>query len=236
MALFGSSKGKKPSSTGIDKKGIIAVLSRVLTSVRMRVQGMALSKDQSNVFIEGFDTAGRVKLKTTAPLVRGSEITIFFFNVDSDGIKQPSKLDLVIDSANNGICLATLAGPIMPIERRSSYRLPVDDYPYYRQRVRLSVNEIPMKVMDVSGGGASFQTKFTDLKKDDDTTVSLVILGQSYDIPATVVRVSNREGVKELGVRFNHKTKMSQDRIEGLIFKLQQGKLAEEVEVGPINL
>ncbi|MBF0497936.1 MAG: PilZ domain-containing protein [Deltaproteobacteria bacterium] len=236
MALFGSPKAKTPSHTGLDKKGIIAVLSRVLTSVRMRVQGMALSKDQSNVFIEGFDSAGRVKLKTSAPLVRGSEITIFFFNVDSDGIKQPSKLDLIIDSVNNGVSLGTLTSPIMPIERRTSYRLPVDDYPYYRQRVRLSVNEIPMKVMDVSGGGASFQTKLTELKKDDDTTVSLIIQGQAYDIPATVVRVSNREGIKEVGVRFNHKTKMSQDRIEGLIFKLQQGKLAEETESGRTNL
>ncbi|MBF0476033.1 MAG: PilZ domain-containing protein [Deltaproteobacteria bacterium] len=235
MALFGSPKGKKPSNADLDKKGIVAVLSRVLTSVMMRVRGMTLSKDQANVFIEGFDAAGRVRLKTSAPVVRGSEITIFFFNVDSDGIKQPSKLDLVIDSVNNGICLATPAGPVMPIERRSSYRLPVDDYPYYRQRVRLSVNELPMKAIDISGGGARFEAKFTDLKKDDDVTVSLIIQDQSFVMPATVVSVVSRERAKDLRIKFNHKTKMSQDKIEGLIFKLQQGKLAEELEVGPIN-
>ncbi|MBF0474372.1 MAG: PilZ domain-containing protein [Deltaproteobacteria bacterium] len=227
MSILGFLK-RRGENKYIDKTEIRDVLSTLLTSVRMKFKNTATPSPEPTAFIEGFDKNDRVLLKTDYPMVQGTEVDISFFRLDQSGKIVPNVLSLVIDAHEGELYYAKIDGPLRLGDMRAEYRLPVGDSQYYRARVRLLFDGKPLKLIDVSGGGASFETKTLLIEKSETMKVIMSMLNEVFNLDATVLRADLYRGVRTVHLRFDHKLAKVRDKIDGLIFELQRQKYAEE--------
>ncbi|MBF0509246.1 MAG: PilZ domain-containing protein [Deltaproteobacteria bacterium] len=227
MSILGFLK-RRGENKYIDKTEIRDVLSKLLTSVRMKFKNIATPSPEPTAFIEGFDKNDRVLLKTDYPMMRGTEVDISFFRLDQSGKRVPNVLSLVIDAHEGELYYAKIDGPLRLGDMRADYRLPVGDNQYYRARVRLLLDGKPLKLIDVSGGGASFETKSLHIEESETLKVILSMLNEVFNLDATVLRADLYRGVRTVHLRFDHKMAKVRDKIDGLIFELQRQKYAEE--------
>ncbi|MBF0551780.1 MAG: PilZ domain-containing protein [Deltaproteobacteria bacterium] len=227
MSILGFLK-RRGENKYIDKAEIRDVLSKLLTSVRMKFKNIATPSPEPTAFVEGFDKNDRVLLKTDYPIVQGTEVDISFFRLDQSGKRVPNILSLVIDAHEGELYYARIDGPLRLGDLRADYRLPVGDNQYYWSRVRLLFDGKPLRLVDVSGGGACFETKTLLFEKSETIRVVLSMSNEVFNLAATVLKADLYRGVRTVHLRFDHKIANVRDKIDALIFELQRQKYAEE--------
>ncbi|MBF0495091.1 MAG: PilZ domain-containing protein [Deltaproteobacteria bacterium] len=227
MSILGFLK-RRGENKYIDKTQIRDVLSRLLTSVRMKFKNTVTPSPEPTAFVEGFDKNDRVLLKTDYPMIEGTEVDIYFFHLDQNGKRVPNILSLVIEAHEGELYYARINGPLRLGDMRADYRLPVGDNRYYWDRVSLLFDGKALKLIDVSGGGASFETKNLHFEKPETIKVILSMSGEVFTLAATVLQADVYRGVRTVHLRFDHKIAKVRDKIDALIFELQRQKYAEE--------